>query len=61
MEYDAKIENLDELINVLTTYDGIETQAALGQFIDEVSLLSDLDGMKEGSDFVTLMTIHTAK
>jgi hypothetical protein len=28
-EYDAKIENLDELVNVLTTYDGIETQPAL--------------------------------
>lgn len=61
VEYDSKIENLDELINVLSTYDGIETKAALGQFIDEVSLLSDLDSMEEGSDYVTLMTIHTAK
>lgn len=60
-EYNAKIENLDELLNVLTTYDGIDTVSALGQFIDEVSLLTDMDEVKEDADFVTLMTIHTSK
>lgn len=60
-EYEAKIENINELINVLSTYDGIEPRLALEQFIDEVSLLSELDGVNDESDYVTLMTIHTAK
>lgn len=60
-EYNAKIENIDELVNVLSTYNGIEPNSALGQFIDEVSLLSDVDEVKEDADFVTLMTIHTSK
>ncbi|NUJ97861.1 UvrD-helicase domain-containing protein [Candidatus Gracilibacteria bacterium] len=60
-EYDAKIENIDELINVLSAYEGIETIPALGQFIDEVSLLTDMDQLSEENDFVTLMTIHTSK
>lgn len=34
---------------------------ALEQFLDEVSLLSELDGVSDESDYVTLMTIHTAK
>lgn len=60
-EYEAKIENINELINVLSTYDGMEPRVALEQFIDEVSLLSELDGVNDESDYVTLMTIHTAK
>lgn len=61
VEYEAKIENINELINVLSTYDGIEPRVALEQFIDEVSLLSELDGVNDNADYVTLMTIHTAK
>jgi DNA helicase II / ATP-dependent DNA helicase PcrA len=60
-EYEAKIENINELINVLSTYDGMEPRVALEQFIDEVSLLSELDGVNDNADYVTLMTIHTAK
>lgn len=61
-EYEWKLENLTEFLNVLSTYKWIAPKEALGQFIDEVSLLSDLDNATEnGNDFVTLMTIHTAK
>ena len=61
VEYEAKCENIDEFINVVSSYEWIETLSALWQFIDEVALLSDLDGVQEPSDAVTLMTIHTAK
>jgi DNA helicase II / ATP-dependent DNA helicase PcrA len=61
VEYDGKIENINELINVLSAYEWIETIPALGQFIDEVSLLTDMDQLSEENDFVTLMTIHTSK
>jgi DNA helicase-2/ATP-dependent DNA helicase PcrA len=39
----------------------MEPRVALEQFIDEVSLLSELDGIRDDADYVTLMTIHTAK
>ncbi len=39
----------------------MEPRVALEQFIDEVSLLSELDGVNDNADYVTLMTIHTAK
>jgi DNA helicase-2/ATP-dependent DNA helicase PcrA len=61
VEFEAKMENIGELINVFSSYDWIETISALGQFIDEVSLLTDMDQLSEWSDFVTLMTIHTSK
>lgn len=60
-EFDAKKENIDELINLLSTYKWIEPVSALEQFIDEVSLLTDMDEIGEKQDFVTLMTIHTSK
>ncbi|PLS80985.1 ATP-dependent DNA helicase PcrA, partial [Candidatus Saccharibacteria bacterium] len=52
-----RVENVKELISVAREY----TDLGLAGFLEEVSLISDLDGVDESADAVTLMTLHAAK
>ena len=60
-EFEAKRENLSELQNVASEYDGLAPREWLSLFLEEVALISDLDNKDETQDSVTLMTIHTSK
>ena len=60
-EKDAKKDNIDELINVASEYNGMEPRESLSTFLEEVALITDMDTKDERSDYVTLMTIHTSK
>lgn len=60
-EKDSKLENIDELVNVATEYNGMEPRESLSVFLEEVALITDMDKNDERSDYVTLMTIHTSK
>ncbi len=60
-EKDAKLENIDELVNVATEYNGMEPRESLAIFLEEVALITDMDKNDERPDYVTLMTIHTSK
>lgn len=60
-EKDAKLENIDELVNVATEYNWIEPRESLATFLEEVALITDMDSKDERADYVTLMTIHTSK
>lgn len=60
-EKNSKIENIDELVNVATEYNGMEPRESLAIFLEEVSLITDMDTKDERSEYVTLMTIHTSK
>ena len=53
-------QNIEELINGIVEYNEKE-DANLVQFLEDVSLLTDIDKMNDGSDQVTLMTIHSSK
>ena len=60
-----RIENINELISRIASFED-EKEAAgepatLRDFLDEISLVADVDGYKEDSDIVVLMTIHSAK
>jgi DNA helicase-2/ATP-dependent DNA helicase PcrA len=56
----ARLENLEELIGVARDY--VEREGPdLAGFLANISLVSDLDAMKEGESAVTLMTLHMAK
>ena len=63
----SRKENIEELVNGMHEFcsERLEegnTNASLGDFLSEVSLLTDQDSDKEGDDKkVTLMTIHSAK
>ncbi|NDK09589.1 UvrD-helicase domain-containing protein [Candidatus Gracilibacteria bacterium] len=60
-ELDSKLENLTELQNVASEYDGLDPRESLSMFLEEVALISDLDKTTEPEDRVTLMTIHSSK
>lgn len=60
-ETEADIENLQELVNVAGEFVPEESDNALGEFLQQVALVSDLDGMEDVTNNVTLMTLHSAK
>ncbi len=58
-EADARIDNLQELVNAAVDYDQLE-ENGLRDFIDHAALVSDTDQYKRDAQ-VTLMTMHSAK
>lgn len=54
---EARQENVRELLSVAQEYQ----DAGLDGFLEEVALVSDLDGADFSGDAVTLMTLHAAK
>ncbi|HEV2913192.1 MAG TPA: UvrD-helicase domain-containing protein [Pyrinomonadaceae bacterium] len=58
-EAEARLENLQELVNAAVDYDKQE-QEGLRDFIDHAALVSDTDQYKRDAP-VTLMTMHSAK
>ncbi len=57
----TRIENLQELVNVANEFEPEEQDNVLGEFLTQVSLVSDIDGMDEIANNVTLMTLHASK
>lgn len=57
----ARIENIDELISKIVAYEESEEQPMLSGFLEEVALIADIDNLEENSDYVVLMTLHSAK
>ncbi len=60
-EAQARIENIDELLNKLVDYEEHATEPSLSEFLEEVALVADVDELKDSSDYVVLMTLHGAK
>ena len=60
-EDQTRIENLQELVNVANEFEPEELDNILGEFLVQVSLVSDIDGMDEIANNVTLMTLHASK
>lgn len=57
----ARIENIDELINKVILYEQETEKPDLNDFLEQVSLVADIDNLDESADYVTLMTLHSAK
>ncbi|MCI9416059.1 MAG: DNA helicase PcrA [Eubacterium sp.] len=57
----ARIENIDELLSKITAYEEAEDEPTLSGFLEEVALVADIDGLDEDSNYVVLMTLHSAK
>jgi len=53
--------NVNELINSIEDYSNKFPDLKLIDFLEEVSLLSDIDRWNDQTDAVTLMTLHSAK
>jgi len=54
---EERVENVRELLSVAKAYNNL----SLEEFLTEISLISDLDNMRDSNGAVTLMTLHSAK
>lgn len=58
---DDRIDNVEELISKLVTYEESAEEPSLSEFLEQVALVSDLDNVDGGEGRVLLMTLHSAK
>jgi DNA helicase-2/ATP-dependent DNA helicase PcrA len=61
IEAQGRIENLQELVEVGKEYDATADEASLDGFLQQISLLSDADSIRDEEGLLTLMTLHNAK
>ena len=61
IEAENRIANLDEFLNVAIEFEEESADNTLSEFLEGITLSSDLDNMEESEDTVTLMTLHSAK
>nr|MCR4797441.1 ATP-binding domain-containing protein [Lachnospiraceae bacterium] len=60
-EANARIENIEELLNKAVTYQEEAEDPSLSGFLEEVALIADIDTLDENESYVLLMTLHSAK
>ncbi|MBD5543561.1 MAG: UvrD-helicase domain-containing protein [Lachnospiraceae bacterium] len=60
-EAKARIENIDELISKIVSYEEEHEEATLSEFLEEVALVADIDGISKDNNKVLLMTLHSSK
>ena len=62
---ESRIENVEELKSKVASYEEsceqTGEQPTLSGFLEEVALVADIDNLDEESDYVVLMTLHSAK
>ena len=56
-----RIENIDELISKIVAFEEMHDQPTLGEFLEEVALVADIDNVENDTNKVLLMTLHSAK
>ncbi len=61
IEAENRIENLEEFLTVAVQFEEEEAENDLSSFLEGITLSSDIDGMDEEEESVTLMTLHSAK
>ncbi len=60
-EGQGRLDNVREMISVTTEFDVSSDDRSLSAFLEQVSLVSDLDAMNQTANSVTLLTLHAAK
>jgi len=61
IEAESRIQNLEEFLTVAIEFEEQMAENTLAEFLENISLTSDIDNMEESEDTVTLMTLHSAK
>jgi DNA helicase-2/ATP-dependent DNA helicase PcrA len=56
-----RLENLGQLVSAIEEFSEKNPEAGLSEFLEQVSLVSDLEQGETGKPSVTLMTLHAAK
>ncbi len=57
----ARIENINQLLAALNEFSEANKNAKLEEFLEEVSLINDVDNYEEEQNSVTMLTVHSAK
>lgn len=60
-EAKARIENIDELITKVVSYEQEAEEPSLSGFLEEVALVADIDSLADDGSYAVLMTLHSAK
>lgn len=61
IEAESRIQNLDEFLTVAIEFEDESAENTLGDFLEGITLTTDLDNADTSEDSVTLMTLHSAK
>ena len=61
IEAQGRIENLEELVRVAREYDAMAEESSVGEFLQQIALIADVDSLRDEEGLVTLMTLHNAK
>ena len=57
----SRWENIEEFVSSIKEFESNNQESTLSTFLEEVSLLTDIDKWNDSDDAVTLMTVHSAK
>lgn len=60
-EATARIENINELLNKVVSYEEEAEEPNLSELLEEIALVADIDNLEESDNRVVLMTMHSAK
>ncbi len=63
-EAESRVENVGEMVSVAKEFEdqaGDEGDKSLSAFLENVSLVADVDSLEDAANSVTLMTLHAAK
>ena len=57
----SRVENIEELVTSVFTFEETTPDATLASYLDQITLVSAVDTLEEAPDRVVLMTVHSAK
>ncbi len=60
-ESQSRLGNIREMISAVEEYENSAEEPSLGGFLESAALVSDIDGLSEGSGAAAMMTLHSAK
>ena len=60
-ESQSRLENINQLMAAISEYSKENKDAKLDQFLEDVSLISDIDMKDDKKNAVTFLTVHSAK
>lgn len=61
VEARTRIENIEELVSAIREFEKRSDAPTLQAYLEDISLMSDIDALEETDDQAVLMTLHSAK
>ena len=61
IEAETRLQNIEELLTVAMEFEEEFAENSLNEFLESITLSSDVDNLEESDESVTLLTLHSAK